>query len=298
MKTNPYPILVFAAVLLSCGRTSPALAENVFSSVAKTVLIDDIDLASIDSGIVKDVAVKVGDRVEAGAMLMSLDERMVDHERRMARWSTAIARLEATNDVDILKAKLSYDHKVRRLSKAEQANEKLPGSVTKSELEQLAHDAEEARLSVEHAHLSRSIKQNAVELKAEQEAIAELQLNFRTIRAPISGTILDVKKQVGESISASEVAVRIVNLDRLRVVSHLELAIVDRLNVGDDVLFIPSRSSLVNHEVKAKVTFINPELNAEEGIVEVWAEFDNRQWQLFGGEPGRMVISAVSNKLL
>jgi multidrug efflux pump subunit AcrA (membrane-fusion protein) len=265
-------------------------AGDQYSSVAKTVIIHNVEIASRDAGIVNDVTVKVGERVELGVPLITLDDAMIDRERRIAELNTVIARLDATSDADLLFSRQSHAFKKLQLSKAEEANRKYAGTVTTSELEQLSLDVEQARLSGELAEMNQSIKQKTVELKSEQEAIAQLQMSYRTIRAPISGTVLEVRKQVGESITAGEVAVRIVNLERLRVVSHLSQQAIDLVSVGDDVTFVPARLSLADKPVTATVTFINPELNAEEGVFEIWAEFDNRELRLLGGEVGKVVL--------
>ena len=265
-------------------------AGEQYSSVAKTVIIHNVEVASRDAGIVNEVVVKVGERVELGVALITLDDAMIDRERRIAELNTVIARLDATSDADLLFSRQSHAFKKLQLSKAEEANRKYAGTVTTSELEQLSLDVEQARLSGELAEMNQSIKQKTVELKSEQEAIAQLQMSYRTIRAPIGGTVLEVRKQVGESITAGEVAVRIVNLERLRVVSHLSQQAIDFVSVGDAVTFVPARRSLADKPVTATVTFINPELNAEEGVFEIWAEFDNRELRLLGGEVGKVVL--------
>jgi hypothetical protein len=103
-------------------------------------------------------------------------------------------------------------------------------------------------------------------------------------------------KDVGEAVAPNETIVRVVNLDRLRVVSRIDQAVIGSVKIGDEIIFLPIRQNAEVDSISAVITFISPEFIAEEGVVEIWAEFDNRESRMFAGEAGEIEIPSLRNK--
>jgi len=64
-------------------------------------LIADVELASLDTGVVTKLHVQTGDYVAEGAVLMELDRALHEGESAVKKMSCLIADAEAGNDVNL-----------------------------------------------------------------------------------------------------------------------------------------------------------------------------------------------------
>ncbi len=110
-------------------------------------------------------------------------------------------------------------------------------------------------------------------LKVESE-IAQLAVDQRTIKAPTAGTIVYRLKDPGEAIGRVEPLFEIIDASKLKLVFFLSTANLESLTEGmvADVSF-PEMKSVTGG--KAKLTFIDPQLDSRSGLFRVRFEFDN-----------------------
>ncbi len=269
--------------------TQTSLAQDA-RWVAKTMPVHDIELASYDLGRIEKVNVSVGQSVTAGTELVVLDSDSTFAGQQIATIQRQIAKTESENDIELRYANKSRDVLVKNVERSRLANLQYPQSIPDIEIEQQRLEKEQAELSAELAQQKIAINQNNLNLRVEEESLAKILHARRTLRAPIDGIVVELKKDAGESVAAGETVLRIVNLDRLRLVSRLEQNAISRIAVGDSVRFFPQRDTVKDLVVIGKITFISPELNPEEEVVEIWAEFDNHELGLLIGEKGELAI--------
>lgn len=131
------------------------------------------------SGIVKNIHVKVGDHVEAGDALFEIDDRDLQAQRL-----TATARAD--------EAAASLHKPQHRLNNAENLRRRDPGAISVQDLSDLRDDAAQARAALELA-------------KTQVEQI-RIEMDRRTVRAPIAGTILQLTMRPGEYMEGSAAA--------------------------------------------------------------------------------------------
>lgn len=157
------------------------------------------------SGLVESVAVKVWDKVEAGAVLFTLDSRdlraalapqraqIVVAEATLARLRDQLARLEAVSDQ---RAISTEDIKLRRSDVA----------------------VAEAQLEAARAAL------------AQTQALIERL----TVRAPIPGTVLQVNTRAGEFLSAAATNAPVIlgAIDQLQVRADIDEQLAPRMRAG------------------------------------------------------------------
>ena len=92
---------------------------------------------------------------------------------------------------------------------------------------------------------------------------AKVALNEKTIRAPLSGIVVKKYKEAGESVDRVEKLVDIVNIDQVYVRFYVEIALLERLKIGDPVeVQFPL---LGNAEYTGKIAFIDPRIEATTG---------------------------------
>ena len=139
-------------------------------------------------GLVNEVAVELGARVEAGDTLVKLDAALARHD--LARARAAVAEAEA----DLADAR-------RRVQRAERLAR--TNNISESELDSRRAEAERAAASVDR-------------LQAEASAARE-RLDQHTIDAPVTGVVSDRATEPGEWVSPGETLVVVSAVDRLYV---------------------------------------------------------------------------------
>jgi len=91
-----------------------------------------------------------------------------------------------------------------------------------------------------------------------QIAGVKKQIDMMRIKSPISGTIEESLVKVGQAVSPSFPAFRVVNFSHLKVTADVAEAYTAKINIGDDVIvFLPD----VKQEITAKVTFCSKYIN-------------------------------------
>jgi RND family efflux transporter MFP subunit len=91
-----------------------------------------------------------------------------------------------------------------------------------------------------------------------QIAGVKKQIDMMRIKSPISGTIEESLVKVGQAVSPSFPAFRVVNFSHLKVTADVAEAYTAKINIGDEVIvFLPD----VKQEITARVTFCSKYIN-------------------------------------
>jgi HlyD family secretion protein len=158
---------------------------------------ENIAIGAPVSGIVTDIYIKWGDRVKSGAPLFKVDTRDLEAQRLPA--NAKIHEVEA----QLISANAKIREAEATLAKAEnrlKVGEGLEPGVSIS-VEDLANrrfdvDVDRALLASAQAQIEQINAQTAT-AKAQVEQI-EREIELRTVHAPISGRILQMKTRLGE----------------------------------------------------------------------------------------------------
>jgi RND family efflux transporter MFP subunit len=204
----------------------------------------EVRVGSRLSGIVKKLNVNVGDEVERGEILATLDdaELVAGIAEAMAGLVLATAELEFAED------------ELRRM-------------VT---LGDLVPD-----FGVQEARKAVAVRAAQVELqKASLEKI-EIRRSYAEIVAPISGTIASVSTYEGETVAASFAAptfMVIVDLNRLEVQAYIDETDIGRVYVGQSVSF--TIDAYPRTELTGSVRAVLPKANIVNNVVNYVATVD------------------------
>ena len=115
--------------------------------------------------------------------------------------------------------------------------------------------------------------------------IAEADLAEREIRAPLSGVVVHRLHEVGEAVNEAEAIMQVMEVDRLLLLFHLEATMLSVLKLGQEIeVNFPELSPPV--QGRAKVQFIDPEVDARSGLFRVRLLLDNQDGQ---ARPGMKV---------
>jgi len=218
-------------------------------------------------GLVIDLPHREGDRVEAGALLLRLDDKVQQAQVRLAE--AAVVSAGAAAEEACLTAELAEKElqRVLALHRQEIASEQL--------LDAARTDRDRGRASCEAAR-------SAVDQVRAEVAAAQVQVELTRLHAPFAGVVAELSTELGEWITPSPPGLPIPPvLDLLDTASIFVSAPIDeidseRVEVGQAVrLTVDSRPGLhYSGSVVRVASYVLDELE-QNRTVEVEAEFDD-----------------------
>lgn len=274
-----------ASVAVESVASEPVEVESVLIR-----LIEEVEVPAQEEGLLAEVLVKEGDRVERGELLARLDNAAAKVALDRAQTEVAIAQRKAGNDVSVRFAKKATDVAQAELARALESVQKYPKSVSDTELDRLRLTVDRSRLEIEQAEHLLEVDQLTQQLKQHERAAAELSLQRRQMLAPLDGVVVEVNARAGEWMEPGDKVLRILRMDRLRAegfaaASHLP----DKL-VGAPARITVDLPGRKDFSLAGRVVFVSPEIDPVNGQVRVWAEFDNPELLLRPGLRAKMEL--------
>jgi macrolide-specific efflux system membrane fusion protein len=227
-----------------------------------------------------------------------------------ARLELEIARKKAESNIAV-----RYSRKAAALAEAElqralAARKEFRDSVSQNEIEHLQLASDKAKLDAEQAEedsqtaeLTRRVKESEVgalaltakrrelELKQAEEgaeiagitqhvkehdlAVAQRDLDRRGIKSPLSGVVVQIFRRKGEWVEPGDKVVRLLRIDRLRAEGFIAARDARRDLTGSAATVIVTLPDNRQVEVRGKIVFVSPEIDAVNQQVMVWAEVEN-----------------------
>jgi len=219
--------------------------------------VQAIDVAASETGILDQLRVQPGDRVQQGQELGRLDSHVL-----MAQLEIVAARIEA---------QARFKAATIRVQRAERTYEKLQslyeeGHGGARELELAASDLELARTD-----LTAVEEETAISRLERKRISAELQR--RQITSPIAGIVSEIHRDVGEFVAATAPDVlTVVNLKQLRIRFYPSADQAAAFHKGGrvKVRFVHSQRTAT-----ARVDFVSPIIDADSNTIRVEVLLDN-----------------------
>ncbi len=277
------PTLVLALSL--CAQPGLVKVDSVLIT-----LIEQVEVSARDPGIIQKVMVTEGMRVKAGDVLTQLDDAEVAIALQKARLELQVATAEAGNDVKVRYAEKSLDVAKAEIRRANDAGDKFRKSISQSELDQLRLTAERSELEIEQAKHDLAISKLTIEMKRNAVDAATQAMDRRTIRSPINGMVVRIKRRVGETVQPNDPLIRILQIDRLRAEGFVAAKDASPALVGSTADLLVDLPGRLKASFTGKIVFIDPEINAISNQVRVWAEVANPDLLLRPGMPAQMTI--------
>lgn len=275
LSVLPGSILV-AALALRCFFPVPAQGQESLSVPGITEPIKDVTLSLTVGGTISKISHREGAYVKKARTIIELDSKLEELEakRRKLLWESKAEVESAMARVATLK---SLFESTRELFES-------TGSVSKDELDRLELEyklavAEQKRLEI------------AEERERVEYEIALETLRKRTLSAPIDGVIIKLFIEEGETSEALQPLVRLVDPSKCIMVCNAEEWLGRTIKKGEKIdLKIRIGSEFLLRE--GRVIFVSPVADAASGLVEVKAEFDNRDGVVRPGVSGFMLLKA------
>jgi multidrug resistance efflux pump len=273
-------ILALAAIA-AAGRF--AAAQESSSSMANVpncyvAVAEQANLPPLEAGVIREVAVKEGDEVTEGQLLVQLDDSKVVQEQKVAEAKYNAAKAKAEDDINI-----RYAIEASKVADAAyqvnlEANRRVPGSVPIEKLRELDLERTKNRLGIEKSKLEQEVAvQEALVAKAELEA-AKVTVSRHKVLSPINGVVNEIAAHKGEAVQPNQAVIHVVNLDNVWVEGRVSAASFARAElVGQKVT---AHVALPHHSEKVPLTgvivFVRP-LTDNGGTYVVRAKVNNRK---------------------
>lgn len=173
------------------------------------------------------------------------------------------------------------------------------GALPRKDLDQAEVDLSKAQSDCEIAsrHLAAmrsGIKEQKLKSAAGQLTSAKgkyvnssAMLSYSEVRSPIDGIVTDRPLYPGDTVTAGESLMTIMDISRVVAKAHVPQEDAALLKTGDSVTIIIPGSK---EEVPAKLTLVSPALDQNSTTVEIWAQAKNPKGKL---RPGSSVTLSV-----
>ncbi|TEB05467.1 Macrolide export protein MacA [Pelotomaculum schinkii] len=232
--------------------------NKIYNTSGQIEASSEATIASKVSGRVAGVNVKLGDRVEKGQVLFTIESREASHNLAESEADLGIKQVGYDT------AQVSYDTAAQALNDAQVNYDRIStlyesGAVSKTDLEDANTKLVNARLSLEQARLS--LEQTKQEIDKLHVTISTAQDNLEeyTVTAPISGYIGEIDVDLGEMVSSSKDVASIVSIDTVKVEASIPESVVNNINLGNKV---PVTVDSLNKSVEGTVTAIAPKADS------------------------------------
>ena len=248
-------------------------AAATLSAPGVTQALRDVKLSLTVNGRIESLAVREGQRVGRGQVLLRLDRALEELEVQRRRLLLADrARLEELRSKERI-----LGEQVAALKPLLQA-----GGIARKQFE----DEEMALNNViaERRALEVAKQREKVELDLAIEAFER-----RHLRSPIQGVVTKILQREGESVAANEPVLHVVDVSRVRFMGTVPAAQGAQLKLGRSVT-IQLGLSEQSASRQGRLVFVSPVTDAASGLVEVIAEFDNPDGSVKPGVSGRMLF--------
>lgn len=231
------------------------------TGVIKPEVGAEIKVGSRISGTVERLYVKVGDRVKQGDLIAVIEHKDLALKVKELKYKIKFYKNQLESDLkefpSRIKSKLfsikSLEIKRRYIKRELQRNRALFKNkmLSKQELENIEKEyrslvntirSEEKSLKALKEQYKYAVVSDRLKIKQlkQQLKIAEIDLGYAYIKAPISGTISSISTQEGETVAASfsaPVFVNIIDLNRLEAVAYIDETDIGKINLGNKVEF-------------------------------------------------------------
>ncbi|MGD9856338.1 MAG: efflux RND transporter periplasmic adaptor subunit [Planctomycetaceae bacterium] len=265
---------IIPALILMTGAVPPVMASGIegFTEPNRVVAV-----AAGDSALLAEMLVSEGTQVAAGQPLAKLDDAVLQATLEIADQSRkARGRLDSAQADRRLKTELA--------EKLEQLRERKHASQDELDRVRVERDLAVAHvLTVQEELAIRELEHRRILLQIEQ----------RTIRAPLSGIVIEISKQPGEFVSpVNPVVLSIAQVDPLVAVFSLPSDQVRQLQPGKSVDLTVAETPL-----RGVVEFISPRIEPQTGTVEVKVSIPNPEGHRPSGQRCRLQILGTSEEV-
>lgn len=285
-------VLAIAGLALAgpLGDGSQPSAATYHVSPCLVLLVEEAHVPARQSGILVDLTVGEGDKVNQGDPLAHIDDTEAQMQFRLAQIEEKDAQLRAESEIQE-----EYARGASAVANQEYARHRgLDDLVSVQELERYRLKAVESRLNIAVVGMEREFAGYQHDAKKAAVEAAQLFVDRCIVESPFDGVVVQVLRHQGEWVQPGEPVMRVVNMQRLKVEGFVEaedLLPQDVLGKTVDIVVRLGHDQV--EELQGRINFASPLVQAG-GIYRVSVEVENRQvdgfWVLRPGLSATMSI--------
>ena len=282
------------------AETAIGTVENKIKINGKVVANEEIAVIPKAMGIVTKVNVKLGDLVDEGSTLFTIEQDDIAKSVEQASNAVEMASSGVSQAENGLQtAKLNYEVNKEKIENALLNLERIEklyeeGAVSKSELEQVQLAADRKNLDIlagqvnqaEIAH-QQALKQLRQAEIAHEQALSGL--GNTVVKSPMGGYVSELNVKEGQIVTNSQPAAIIVEMDKVYVQVNVVENIVNRLGVGQEVeVNVPAA---FDRYVISTISYISPTTDPMTQLYAVRIYIDNPDQKIKPGMNGEVRLS-------
>jgi RND family efflux transporter MFP subunit len=179
---------------------------------------------------VVDVNVKAGQAVQRDDILLRLDDADLRARHQQAEAALAAAK------TNLEQAQLEHNRAARLVKTQTIAQEEFERAAAK-------------------------VRTTESDVKRHEQAVHESKvfLDYATVRAPLTGIVIDKKVEVGDTVIPGQTLIALFNPDKMQMLASVRESLALKLRVGQK---LPARIDSLGHEGEATISEIVPEAQA------------------------------------
>lgn len=243
-KSQPAPVAALVPETDGYTASGPIVVEN------------QVDVAAQREGLIAQIFVEPGTRVNKGQVLAKIDDRQILADLEAARAKTASIEADLNNwkaEAKVLEADFE---RARKMWQAQ--------LITQEQFEHAKYKAEADQWDVKR------VEQLLINARDSQES-TELELQKAQITAPFDGIVARRYVRVGQTVSRNERLFWVTATGPLRVRFTLPSKFVNQVNIGQRLAVkVPDGDPTLEHQ--ARVIEMSPVVDPASGTFEVLAE--------------------------
>jgi len=266
---------------------APVPTRNGFSNLsadgkitiknANLKFVNDLEIAAQADGLILELGADEGDVLAQGSLLVQLDDRLANSELEVTRKELEAAQEKAKDDSEIEYSRAAFDVAEIEYKKSEELLAK--DAETETDLRKKWLEKRRAELAITVAQLKNNQDKAAVEVSVAKRGAAEVQVDLRKMTVPFDGIVAEKKKEKYDWVRAGEPLLRLVSMERLRVVGQVK--VIDLKAPPHQLMNTPVTIEIEtfpgNRErVSGKIGFVSPVLEVS-GAYKIWVEIPNKQ---------------------
>lgn len=263
--------------------------------VRATILVkDEARIPAVEPGMLIEMNVREGTHVMKGDVLARIDDRKAKAAVKVTRYAEQAAKKRADQDIE-----KRYAQAAAAVAKVEweqglESNRQHQGAVVESEIRRMKLDYERANLQIEKAINDQYLAGLDANTKTAEREAAQMELDWRTIRAPFEGEVVKTNIYESEWVNPGDPILKLMRLDTLYVEGFVRADQFDRSEVyGKPVTVEVTKARGRKATVEGRIVHADQILQ-HTGVYTVRAEVTNQKnqgsWLLQPGGVATMTI--------
>ena len=238
------------------------------------VVAETAELSPREPGILKEEPIGVGKHVDAGQLVLQLDDMKAQQDLHVAQAKYEAARTKADDDVNIRYSKAAADVAKKELEYNKKANDRVPGTVPKSKLDELELKCIETSLAIEKATHDHIVAVSETGIAAAEVKAAETMVELLKVYSPIDGEVVEVRAHKGEAVQPTQPGViHIVGLNKVWVEGQVSAAEFTREQLENRSVTVEvaiksaGKNSTEKKSIAGKIVYVSPITEAGGGFM-------------------------------